>query len=278
MGTAGERMFVCMRERLINRTQQGDLGEVSAIEWFTSIGVTVSTPFGYSPDYDLVAEIETRLLKVQVKTSAFTVQTPAGHVRHSVQLATCGGNQSWTRQIRTFDPSRADLLFVHAGDGRRWLIPAHAVEARTALSLGGMKYSEFEIAPGIPLDPLVYGPDHSPLESTIPQGVYPSGQRTATVNRQAQPSQVRILPPPSPGERRVDRPRFERAPARSGQTILGAKRRLGIPVGPFDEAGLSIGDRMRVRAEGPGRVILERIDACAPDSLPSNGQPQLDLG
>jgi hypothetical protein len=35
---------------------------------------------------------------------------------------------------------------------------------------------------------------------------------------------------------------------------------------------------VRLRAEGPGRVILERIEPAAPDSLPSNGQPQLDLG
>jgi hypothetical protein len=48
--------------------------------------------------------------------------------------------------------------------------------------------------------------------------------------------------------------------ARRGHTILGAKRRLGIPVGPCSEAGLSIGDRLRVRADGPGRVVLERID------------------
>ena len=56
-------------ERRINRRQQGDLGEVSAIEWFTRLGATVLLPVGHSPDYDLVVELERRLLRVQVKTS-----------------------------------------------------------------------------------------------------------------------------------------------------------------------------------------------------------------
>jgi hypothetical protein len=249
-----------MRERLINRSRQGDLGEVSAIEWLASVGATISIPFGYSPDYDLIAELDDRLIRVQVKTTVSTARTPDGHPRHCVRVATSGGNQSWTKVVRTFDPSRADALFVLAGDGRRWFIPSPAVEARTALNLGGLKYSEFEIESGRPLTAFVYGGDGAALESSRPQGVYPSGQRTAAVNRQAQPSQVRILPPPSAASRRTDRPRWERTQARSGQTIVGAKRRLGIPMSAFDDAELSIGDRMRVRADGPGRVILERIE------------------
>jgi hypothetical protein len=31
-------------------------------------------------------------------------------------------------------------------------------------------------------------------------------------------------------------------------------------MGPSEAAGLSIGDRMRVTAAGPGRIVLERID------------------
>ena len=39
----------------INRQQQGDLREASAIEWLTSVGATILSPFGHSPDVDLVA-------------------------------------------------------------------------------------------------------------------------------------------------------------------------------------------------------------------------------
>ena len=264
-----------MRERLINRRQQGDLGEASAIDWFTRHGATVLIPLGNSPDYDLVVDDGNGLLRVQVKTSVFTESTPGGRLRHSVRIATNGGNQSWTGVVRRFDSSRADALFVLTGDGRRWLIPAHAVEAATAINLGGPKYSEFEVEPASPLAPLVYGDQESALESSTEPGEYPSGQRTAAVNRLAQPSQVRILSPPS-GSDRLDRPKFERSVARSGQTVIGVKRRLGIPIGPCEQAGLNIGDRMRVSVSGPGRLILERIDSPGA-TLAANVQPRLDL-
>jgi bifunctional DNA-binding transcriptional regulator/antitoxin component of YhaV-PrlF toxin-antitoxin module len=53
--------------------------------------------------------------------------------------------------------------------------------------------------------------------------------------------------------------RFERKLGRSGQAIVRKKRQTTIPKRPFIEAGLRIGERMRVRAEGEGRVVFERI-------------------
>ena len=156
-------------ERKINRRQQGDLGEASAVEWLTSAGATVLIPFGHSPDYDLVAEVEGRLLRIQVKTSTFVEYTPNGHARTQVQLATNGGNQSWSGVAKKFDPSRYDLLFALTGDGRRWLIPSDQIDAETAINLGGPKYSEFEITPTASIYRLVYGDDPS-LESDARKG------------------------------------------------------------------------------------------------------------
>jgi len=34
---------------------------------------------------------------------------------------------------------------------------------------------------------------------------------------------------------------------------------MTIPKAPCEDAGLNAGDRLRVRAEGPGRILLERI-------------------
>src|SRR5438093_2645882 len=107
------------RERLINRRQQGDLGEASAIEWLTRQGATVSVPLGHSPDYDLIAEVDGRLLRIQVKTSTCIEVTPNGHGRYRLQVATNGGNQSWSGVAKRFDPSRADYVFALVGDGRR---------------------------------------------------------------------------------------------------------------------------------------------------------------
>jgi bifunctional DNA-binding transcriptional regulator/antitoxin component of YhaV-PrlF toxin-antitoxin module len=45
----------------------------------------------------------------------------------------------------------------------------------------------------------------------------------------------------------------------SAQVLLRPKRQMTIPKRPSEEAGLSAGDRLRVQADGPGRVLLERI-------------------
>jgi hypothetical protein len=142
-------------ERRINRRQQGDLGEASAIDWFTREGATVSMPLGHSPDYDLIAEHRGRLLRVQVKTSTSGRRTPSGQQRWIVAIRTNGGNQSWTGITKRFNPAKVDLLFVLVGDGRRWCIPTGALEAGNGLNLGGRKYSEFEVERTDPILPLV---------------------------------------------------------------------------------------------------------------------------
>ena len=261
------------RSRLINRRQQGDLGEVSALEWFTRIGGTVFVPFGHSPDVDLLVELNDQLLRVQVKASTQTSTTPSGHARSMVSVATCGGNQSWNRITKRLDTNRFDFLFALTGDGRRWCIPAAALDAGNSITLGGEKYSEFEIEPASPISSLVYEED-APLDSGAALGEYPSGQRTAAVNRQATPSQVRILPPPLTKEQRPHfaPSRYERKLGRSGEANINPKRRVTIPQGAVLEAGLRVGDRLCVSAAGPGKVLLERIELPAP-TPPSTTAP-----
>jgi hypothetical protein len=144
------------------------------------------------------------------------------------------------------------------------LMPSEAIEAVKGISLGGAKYSEYEIDPGPPITELVYG-EIATLESPPDPGEYPRGQRTAAVNRQAMPSQVRLLPPPcralrSPGED-GDTTKFERSLGRSGQALMRPERQTTIPKRPFVEARIKVGERMRVRADDPGRIIFERIRA-----------------
>jgi hypothetical protein len=246
-------------ERQINRRQQGDLGEASAIEWLTRMGATILLPLGHSPDYDLVADAHGRLLRIQVKTSTCATRRPDGHARHAVSLATRGGNRSWNGTVKRLDPSRADYLFALTGGGRRWFIPTAALEAANAISLGGPKYSEYEIDPTVSIDPIVYG-DTQFLESDRATGEYPSGQRMAAVNRPAQPSQVRILPPPFRPRPGFQASRYDRRLSRGGQAIVNAKRRVTLPRAVCVQARLAPGDRLRARAETDGRVVLERID------------------
>jgi hypothetical protein len=130
-----------MPEQLSTR-EQGDIGERAAVVWFLSrAGACVFVPFGHSPDADLVADLDGRLCRVQVKTS--TVQIKNG--RYVVTLATRGGNQSWSGLVKRFSSERCEYLFVLVADGRQWLIPAEAVEGGAGIVVGGPKYAAYEI-------------------------------------------------------------------------------------------------------------------------------------
>ena len=131
----------------MHRRLQGDIGEASAIEWLTSAGAVVCKPLGHSPNFDLVAEVAGRLVRVEVKTTVRA--TPIGNWH--AMLCTRGGNQSWNGRTKRFDPRACDYVFVHVGDGRRWFIPAVRIEAATGIVLGGPKYAEFEVESGRPL-------------------------------------------------------------------------------------------------------------------------------
>ena len=133
----------------MNPREQGDLGESSAAAWLLEQGHGVAVPFGHSPDWDLIAEIEGVLYRVQVKTC-----TVHRSERWEVTLCTRGGNRSWNGLVKYFSAARCDFLFVLVGDGRRWFIPAAAVEARSGMCLGGPKYAEYEVDRGRAIAPV----------------------------------------------------------------------------------------------------------------------------
>jgi hypothetical protein len=132
--------------KMLTPRQQGDFGEMSAMYWLASRGASVALPVGNNRHWDLVAELEGRLLRVQVKTTR-CIQVG----RWKVSVATRGGNQSWNGVAKLLDPSRFDYLFVLVGDGRRWFIPAARVDGVSAVVLGGPKYAEFEVDRGDPI-------------------------------------------------------------------------------------------------------------------------------
>lgn len=249
-----------MRERLINRRQQGDLGEASAIEWLTRQGATVSLPLGHSPDYDLIAEVDGSLLRIQVKTGTCQRRTPGGADRWQVAIRTNGGNRSWTGTTKWFDPEKVDALFVLVGDRRRWCIPSGAVEATNTVHLGGPKYSEYEIEPAPAILPIVYGAE--PPGSRIDRPL-PGERRSWRAGLGCKPSAPVLsgfesLLPHDLVEQ-PNRPTRERPP-KFRRTRISPKRQITIPSVPFAGAGLAVGDRLELTAEGPGRVILERIE------------------
>jgi PD-(D/E)XK endonuclease len=226
-------------QRLINRRRQGDLGEASAIEWFSRLGATIFIPFGHSPDVDLVVQLEGRLLGIQVKTSTYYRDG-----RWCVQIGTCGGNQSWNRVVKRLDPKRYDVLFVLVEDGRRWCIPSHAVEGKTRMLLGGPKYSEFEVEPGRPIA-------ITPLESSGPhRGSAGVGEPGRTVNSVAEflSGFESLLPHQSASPS-----------GPSARTRVSANHQITIPLGPFRGSELEVGQPIRVTAAGNGHLLLDRI-------------------
>jgi hypothetical protein len=130
----------------ISPRRQGDLGELSAMEWLGSRGYAVFYPIGHSPDCDLIVDDGCGLQRVQVKTT-----TRWCNSRWEVMLCTRGGNQSWNGLVKRFSASRCDRLFVLVADGRRWFVPADAVDGGTGILLGGPKYARYEVEPGRPL-------------------------------------------------------------------------------------------------------------------------------
>jgi Holliday junction resolvase-like predicted endonuclease len=246
-------MFVPMAK--LKPREQGDIGELSAMEWLASRGAHIYVPVGHSPDIDLVAEIDGVVLRIEVKTA--THQISSGN--WDVHIATRGGNQSWNGVAKYFDRDRCDFLFVHVGDGRRWFIPSGAIDARTGLTLGGHKYSEYEVESGRPIGEALDN-ETSPLDLPAAGGVSKWSKDGGCKPSGLCPSQVRLLPPPLASSRPVQPTNYERKPGQRGEAVINQKRRITIPQRPFFEAGFADSGKVRVRADGPGRIVIEQIE------------------
>jgi bifunctional DNA-binding transcriptional regulator/antitoxin component of YhaV-PrlF toxin-antitoxin module len=48
--------------------------------------------------------------------------------------------------------------------------------------------------------------------------------------------------------------------ARAGRSRVSSKHQITIPIRAFSEAGLREGDVVLVEAQGPGRVVVSRMD------------------
>lgn len=135
-----------MELRQANPRKQGDIGEGIAASWLMQQGYGVWIPFGHSPDCDLLAERDERLLRIQVKTS-----TVFRKGRWSVSTCTRGGNRSWNGIVKRLERARFDYLFVVVADWNCWFIPSSEVDGLSSVILGGPKYERFRVGPPVPL-------------------------------------------------------------------------------------------------------------------------------
>jgi hypothetical protein len=164
---------------------------------------------------------------------------------------------------KRFDPSRFDVLFALVADGRRWLIPASQIEAETTISLGGPKYSAFEIDSTTPISRLVYEQTPPTLESDSGRGSAGVGEPGRSVksvpkllsgfDSHLPHSEARSVPVP-----RFQPSRYERRLGKSGFAVINQKRRVTLPQHALIRAGLRDGDCVDAQAAGSGRIVLEK--------------------
>lgn len=132
-------MFECSKDW----SRQGDIGEARAIYEFTKLGYTVSRPLHTHVPYDLIVDKDGVLSRVQVKTSTYVARESTQ--TYQVQMATSGGNTR-RHNIKKFDTTLIDLVFVLTADDRCWIIPA--VELQTVshnMLVGTPKYEQYQI-------------------------------------------------------------------------------------------------------------------------------------
>lgn len=128
---------------LLNNDQQGDLGEARAIFELTRLGYILSKPLINHVPYDLIADKNGVLYRVQVKTSQCSPNNPN---IFAINLVTSGGNTKVNIR-RAFDHNKVDLLFVLVNDGRCWLIPTNTITAKTSINVGApdSRYNQYQL-------------------------------------------------------------------------------------------------------------------------------------
>ena len=124
---------------------QGNMGLGKAIEFFTSYGLTVSIPLNDTQGYDLVVDINNELKRVQVKTGRYSKGSSGSFL---IGLKTTGGSKYYSGSnydIKNFDKSRSDLLFIYTADEKMYLIPTEDIDVVSTLTVGIEKTKKYEV-------------------------------------------------------------------------------------------------------------------------------------
>jgi hypothetical protein len=100
--------------------------------------MTVCIPLNDTQPYDLVVDFNGELKKVQVKTTRYS-ETPN---TYTVQLKSAGGTAN--KQVRPFDNTKCDYVFVLTGNNKTYLIPSKDITAKNGITIGN-KYTEYEV-------------------------------------------------------------------------------------------------------------------------------------
>ena len=125
-----------------NSLKQGNAGLGQAIAYFTRNGYGVAIPLTDSEDWDLIVSKDSKLSKIQVKTSN---QLPNNY--EAFEISVKGGNNGKSLTCKYIDEQDWDMIFLyHIGTGLRALIPKSSIEVKNFISFGPRsKYKEYII-------------------------------------------------------------------------------------------------------------------------------------
>lgn len=118
----------------MNTKQQGDIGVAVAISYYSRQGFAVSIPLTDNTRYDLLVDTGEELIRVQCKSTKYKDNN-----KYRVQLATNGGNQSWSGVVKKLDAVEIDRLFVYCFDGTCYEFGPDEFANKSAMILGPTK-------------------------------------------------------------------------------------------------------------------------------------------
>jgi len=120
--------------------EKGDLAAAHAIAYFMTNGYEVCLPIGDKRPYDLIAEQDGTLFRVQVKFAGWY----KGDNKYKAALRTMGGNQSFYTS-KKYLSTDFDILFVYVANGRKFVIPWKEITNRNSIAIEASKFSKYEV-------------------------------------------------------------------------------------------------------------------------------------
>lgn len=121
---------------------QAAIGE--AVSWFLRHGYVPSLPVAVA-QYDLIAESDDGLVRVQVKSTTHRVRSRWNvGINRFVYEADSARSANGARKRRPYRPDEVDLFFIVTGSGDHYLIPLAATGDAVNLTLDD-KYASYKV-------------------------------------------------------------------------------------------------------------------------------------
>lgn len=112
------KLYIIIMEEVLSTKAKGNLTELQCITAFYELGYQVSIPYGENSRYDFIADIEGKLIRVQVKTSSLRKDTEG-----AIKFATRSTRINATQNIsHSYTKNEIDY-FATYWEGQCYLVP-----------------------------------------------------------------------------------------------------------------------------------------------------------